>query len=378
MPAGPLVSGVPPSRLTADGKPSIKVRRVPLVRFTKEIRPLFASLVGTASLGDEYRDVLHAAFANADPQIRLCAALGLSATGQHDEAVVQEILMALADSEHSYSTEADLFAQRSLAAQGTKAIPVLRAALRHESMAAQSRALQILGENGSDLQSLLPDVVQATQTSNSDLTRLAIFAKWRLDGDDHFAVERFVPLLQCERERQCGGTVDYLAKMGASAENAVPALIESMHTHKDSAVVEALSELCPHFPSTILPALKQALNEPILADRVAGVLTHIEGSQDYLLPHLARMMNAEGDPVIERHELARRLATFGPKAVPAIPGLIRALRSPSGQTRINAAEALGEIGGAAAGALPALREKQEEPRVAAATAQAAARIEQTK
>ena len=60
-----------------------------------ELRPLFTSLVGTGVLGDEYRDVLRTAFANADPQIRLCAALGLSATGQHDEAVVQEILMAL-------------------------------------------------------------------------------------------------------------------------------------------------------------------------------------------------------------------------------------------------------------------------------------------
>lgn len=349
-----------------------------LERNSSTARPLFTSLAGVASLGNEYREVLLAALTNADPNIRLYAALGLSATGHHDEAVVREILATLASPMQPYPSVEEMIAPQSLALQGARALPILSAALRHDSIRARWRALQVVAQVGSHLQALLPDVAPAGQVPSDKLATLALFAKWRLDGDDHFAVERLVPLLLDKRECQCGGAVDYLAKMGAGAGAAVPALISAMETHRAPAVIEALDELFPHFPEQILPALKRGLNDPNLADNVAAALQHHEGPTDYLLPHLVRMMNAEGDQAIERHELARILAKYGAEAAPAIPGLMRALRSPSGQTRINAAETLGEIGARAADALPALREVQEEAVVAAAIAAAVLRIESAK
>ncbi len=45
MPDGPETSGAPPEVVMPDGKPSIKVRRVPVVRLTSEMRPLFGVFV---------------------------------------------------------------------------------------------------------------------------------------------------------------------------------------------------------------------------------------------------------------------------------------------------------------------------------------------
>lgn len=341
----------------------------------EERRHAFAQLAEAPSLGPEYRTLLREALADCDDRIRLYAALGLSATGQHDEAVTQEILDAFALPTARYGTGEEMIAYRGLVAQGAKATPVLKAGLRHESPRGRMYALLAVADIGPTVREVLPEVRAAGRTPDEGLASLAAFAEWRLDADDRKAVERLVPMLKNERGRKPGGAADRLAKMGPAAGDALPALIEAMNAHHDAVVVEALDDLYPHFPDRIQPALKAALDEPKLADRAAAALQRREGSHDYLLPHLVRMMNAEGDQVVERHYLAEMLATYGADAAPATPGLIRELRSPSEQVRIDAAIALGQIGPAAEAALPALREAENDPAVRSAATSAIFRIE---
>jgi HEAT repeat protein len=335
----------------------------------------FAQLAEAPTLGPEYRAVLRDALADADDRIRLYAALGLSATGQHDEAVTREILDAFALPTAWFGTGEEMIACQALVAQGVRAAPVLKDALRHDLPKGRMYALLVIADIGPSMREVLPEVQAAGRTPDEGLASLAAFVEWRLEGDDRKAVERLVPMLKNERGRKPGGAADQLAKMGPAAGEALPALIEAMNAHHDASVVEALDDLYPHFPAQVQPALKGALDEPKLADRAAAGLQRREGSHDYLLPHLVRMMNAEECLVIERHYLAQMLATYGADAAPATPGLIRELRSPSEQVRIDAAIALGAIGPAAEAALPALRGAENDPAVRSAATTAIARIE---
>lgn len=335
----------------------------------------FAQIAEAPSLGPEYRSVLREALADDDSRIRLYAALGLSATGEHDDAVTSEILEAFALPTAWYGTGKEMIAYPALVAQGVRAAPVLKAALGHELPKGRMYALLVVAEIGPAVKEILPEVQAAGRTPDEGLAGLVAFVEWRLTGDYRKALDTLIPMLKTERGRKPGGAVDQLAKMGPAAGEAVPALIEAMNAHHDAAVVEALDDLYPHFPDRIQPALKAALDDPKLANRAAAVLQRREGSHDYLLPHLVRMMNAEGDQVVERHCLAEMLATYGADAAPATPGLIRELRSPSEQVRIDAAIALGQIGPAAEDALPALRGAENDPVVHAAATTAIARIE---
>lgn len=351
------------------------LNRVIASQSTDELRRAFAPLARVAVLGPEYRPSLRKALASDDRQLRRIAALGLSASGEQDEAVLKTLLEALADRGRSYPLEEDLIVERGLTAQGLRALPIWRAALRLDSPTARYRALVAVAKLGPEAKAALPDVTPLVRTPADETTNLAIFARWRLDGDDAKAARQLAELLSKKRERQCNGAVDRLAAMGPAAREAIPTLIAALREHGDAQVLLALESLFPHFPAQIRPVLLDALDDLRLANLAAAALQHREGPRDYLLPHLVRMMNAEGDQAIERHVLASILAEYGAKAAPAVPGLTRELRSLSGQVRINAAEALGQIGPAARDALPALRAAQNDPVVAPAATAAIARVD---
>lgn len=340
-----------------------------------QLRKTFAPLADVLQLDPEYRPVLRKVLTSDDKDLRRIAALALWATGARDEVALTTLVDGLADRGRDYPLWEDLRVERCLTAQGIQALPVWRAALRLDSPIARGRALMGLAKLGEAAKEALPEVARIARLPDEPLTSWAIFTRWRLDGDDRTAATELAQRLSIKRERACNGAIDRLANMGSAAREALPTMLTVMHTHRDPAVVQAIEELFPHFPAQIREALQKGLDDPLLADGAAIVLLHADGPSEQLLPHLVRLINDPKQTVIERHELAEQVSTYGPKARGAVPGLIRELSSLSGQTRLNAAGALGAIGPEAREALPALRKAQQDPDIAEAAKAAIARIE---
>jgi HEAT repeat protein len=265
-------------------------------------------------------------------------------------------------------------AQHALIVQGAASVPILIAALESEKNGAHYRALDALAEIGPAAKEALPAVERSLRSPDESLHSLLVYTKWRIDGDSQYAVAHLVPLLQNERERACGGAVNYLWYMGPDAKEAVPALIDAMRKHKDHGLVHALDELCQWFAPEILPAFREALADPELEEQAVCVLVAHEEDKEYLLPYLVKMLNSDPDPPIHPSQIAEILRAFGQKSKSAVPGLIRTLKSPSGYARVMAAEALGNIGPDARAALPALTEALADKDVTEAAAEAMRRI----
>jgi HEAT repeat protein len=339
-----------------------------------KLRAAFAPLLEVTTLPAEYRPVLWIAIKHEEGRVRLAAALGLLATGEKDELVIKEILAPLATVRRSYLPESELIAERALARHGARAVPILRAALKHESREVRYHGLRTVDAIGPPARELLPEVTRWIDMPEGNLWRYAVMAKWRLDGDGPAAARLLAARLGSQEKIEVKMAAVAVARLGADAKEALPALIAAMKKDKEYLVIHALMDLAPHFRETIVAAFREVLDETDRSEQIAGALLHCDGPKEYLLPHLTQMMNRDGDRAVERHELARVLGTYGPAAAPAVPGLIRMLASPSGQTRINAAEALGLIGPAAKDALPALEKSKDDREVVAYAVQAIGRI----
>jgi len=178
---------------------------------------------------------------------------------------------------------------RALGGIGSRAaVPVLFEAMGDPSEAVRAAAAQALGRLGpapEDVASL------AATVSNSD-RYVAAFAAWSLGN------------------------------LGASAEPAVPELVQALARDETNAVV-------------------------------AGALARIGPAAKAAVPELVGALASEDDG--RRWRAARTLGRIGPPAEPAVAALTRALADPSSVVRAHAARALGRIGPAAKAAAAALQ-----------------------
>lgn len=120
-----------------------------------------------------------------------------------------------------------------------------------------------------------------------------------------------------------------------------------------------------------VPALLKALRDPFAGPTAARALLAIDPDNKQLVPQL--LEDLSGLSAGARATAAQSLAVLGPKALPAVPALVRVLRADSEtQARASAAQALGAIGPAARSAVPALvralRDRDRNVRVMAACA----------
>src|SRR5215470_9610936 len=97
----------------------------------------------------------------------------------------------------------------------------------------------------------------------------------------------------------------------------------------------------------------------VLTSRAMGQ-THI--AQANAVPPISVLIAdlTKGTAPQTRNAAAYQLAHMGPKAAPAVPALIEALKDPAASVRYPAAIALREIGPAAKAAIPALKKVAEE------------------
>jgi HEAT repeat protein len=326
---------------------------------------------------EDHEAVLRQALATDDHRLRQQAAIALAGLGIADREVLDELTRGLGAStppRYLVLPGDPQAAQWALEKLGAPAVPALVGVVKDPQHRGRRLAIDALGTIGPDAAEALPALKAALADRDDPDRHRTIQAKWRIDGDEAFAVSELVPLLDTPRGRECNGAVRVLALMGAEAREALPDLIRAMRQYKDYNVTSAVAELAPHAPELAVPALIDALNDPELAADAAGALPGLGVEADAIVPPLVRLLEQTDDGDSNRYRLAVALEPYGPDAWPAIPTLVRLLRHPNTVVRGPAAEMLGRLGPRAREAVPALTEALGDVYVAEEAAQALAKI----
>src|SRR5262249_15231027 len=151
---------------------------------------------------------------------------------------------------------------------------------------------EALGAIGPAAKQALPAIQKLLLTDDLPALCRAVDAKWRIDGDAAFAIAQMVPLLDHERGRAYNAAVRTLVHMGADAREAMPALVTALKKYQDHNVLWAVGELAPHARELALPALREALKQPALADNAAIALQNRGEPADELIPLQLKRLRA--------------------------------------------------------------------------------------
>ena len=195
-------------------------------------------------------------------------------------------------------------------------------------------ALEALGEIGPAAREALPAIERRLVTDDVPALCRAVEAKWRIDGDAAIAIEKMVPLLDQERGRDCHAVVQTLVHMGADAKEAMPALVAALKRYNDHNVLWAVGELAPHAEELALPALREALTQPSLADDAAIALQNLGEPAEQLIPRqLERLRACKSEDGSEPMRIVYTIVIHGPAATEYVGDLIALLKHENPEVR---------------------------------------------
>lgn len=227
---------------------------------------------------EKLHPALRAALKDEDRRVRQLAASALVWSGAADKAVIDELIRGLAEPVtpgYRASPDDSLSAHWDLVQIGEKAVPALVAALEDKKYPARGQAIWTLGKIGKPAKAAVPALEAAIRDRDVWTLHHVIEAKYRIDGDAAFAIEHLVPLLDTKEGRNCGGANRVLARMGADAKDAVPALVAAMKKYKEGEICYDLADLAPHFRDKVAPALRAAAEDPDLGQSARHALRKI-------------------------------------------------------------------------------------------------------
>jgi HEAT repeat protein len=273
--------------------------------------------------------------------LREYIAAALAALGVADPGVIDELLAGMGRRSLATYLSQPERARSSMAALvklEAKAVPALIQAMKDERYAGRDLALEALGAIGPAAKDALPAIKQQLMTEDVLALSRAVEAKWRIDGDAEFAIERMVSVLNEKRGRENYAATRTLVHMGAHAKPAVPAMISVLKRNKDRNVLWALGELAPHSKELAMPALRDALAMPGLEDDAAIALQNLGEPAEVLIPLQIKRLRAckpkdGNDPM----QIVYTVVIHGPAAKPYVGELITLLRHPNPEVRRAAA-----------------------------------------
>jgi HEAT repeat protein len=316
--------------------------------FAERERALDA-LADRRASAEKYAPGLREQLRDKDQEARQQAAMALAALGEGEQAVIDELLAGMGRrSPPGYSSQPERArnAMAALVKLEKKAVPALIKAMDNKEYASRDLALEALGLIGPAAKEALPAIKQQLTTAFIDFSRTddlpafcqAVEVKWRIDGDAAFAIEQMVPLLDQKRGREYHTAVRTLVHMGADAKDSMPALIAALEKYKDHNLLWAVEELAPHAKELALPALREALKQPGLADDAASALQSLGEPAEELIPlHLKRLRACKPNSRSQPMRIVSSIVNHGPAAKPYIDDLIALLKHENPEVRRAAA-----------------------------------------
>jgi HEAT repeat protein len=272
-----------------------------------------------------------------DQESRQQAALALAALGVGEPAVIDELLAGMGRRSVGIYLSQPERARSSMAALvklGPKAVPALIKAMDDQQYAGRNLALEALGAIGPSAKEALPAIRKRLVTDDLPAYCQLVEVKWRIDGDAAFALEKMVPLLDQKSGRQYHTAVRTLVHMGADARGAMPALVAALKRYKDHNVLWAVRELAPHAREIALPALRETLKQPDLADNAAIALQELGEPAKELIPlQLKRLKACKPKDGNDPMRIVYTIVIHGPMARPYVDDMIALLKHENPEVR---------------------------------------------
>jgi HEAT repeat protein len=287
----------------------------------------------------------------------------LSRLGPHDRRVVVQIISELANKD----SEVRFFAASSLGqlapgwaeepAIQQSIIQALARTLNDPAFNVRGAAAYALAKCGPAAQSTLPTLLQALRSPGSMMLWEPLWAVACIGGDSNTIVAAVAPLLQSTQAVARAYAAYTLCRVTSDTNQGLPILVDLLCSGDDNTAPLAASMLGRLGPLAItaLLDLEHAAESSSSDLRIsaAKALWKISGDPGFALKVSQPTLMSGRRP--EQIETSALLVELGPKAAPALPGLIVALDNQDFLIRHNAVRALGAIGPPAAQALPQLQ-----------------------
>lgn len=239
------------------------------------------------------------------------------------------------------------------------ALPALVGALADEEPKVRETAAQAIGGMGPDA---LPALLDILRHDDKYVRRHAVWALGKLGPLARPAITDLCAALNDPDPRTASGAAQALGSMGADGAEAVPALAEAMRGTNIvlcRLAAKALSQIGAPALATLIAHLQHA--DPFVRGESALALGWVGAPARAAVPFLAKVLRG-GDTGLTRTPvpldttppppaLVPNSATITPPQLPDTPE-----QSAEVSCRVFAAQALGRIGPAAAGALPDLQD----------------------
>jgi HEAT repeat protein len=259
---------------------------------------------------------------------------------------------------------------------GLPAVPALIKAMEDEAYDGRDLAVEALGRIGPGARDAIPALIRRFDTGNVPEKCRAVEAKWKIDGDAAFARERVVPLLDEEAGRECNGAGQTLALLGRDAVPAMPALIAALQRHQSAELLRTVAQLAPHAPDLAMPALRDALDIPALADYAAPELQSLGEPSAPLIAHqLKRLKACAPQDGTDPMRIVYTIVIHGPEAKGALGELTALLKHDTPAVRQAAAWGLPRIFAEEAPVIAGLQEALNDPAAAEEAARSLKMIE---
>jgi HEAT repeat protein len=272
-----------------------------------------------------------------DQASRQQAALALAALGVGEPAVIDELLAGMGRRSIGIYLSQPERARSPMAALiklGPQAVPALITAMDDQQYAGRNLALEALGAIGPPAKEALPAIRKRLVTDDLPGYCQLVEVKWRIDGDAAFAIAKMVPLLDQKSGRQYHTAVRTLVHMGADARDAMPALVAALKRYKDRNVLWAVRKLAPHAREIALPALRETLKQPDLADNAAIALQDLgEPAKDLIPLQLKRLKACKPKDGNDPIRIVYTIVIHGPMARPYVDDVIALLKHENPEVR---------------------------------------------
>ena len=326
------------------------------------------ALAAQRASSENYAPALRGQLRVKDQAARQQAAMALAALAAGEQPVIDELLAGMGRRSVAVYLSQPEQARSSMAALvklGPKAVPALITAMEDEKYAGRDLALEALGEIGPAAKQALPAIQKLLMTDELPALCRAVEVKWRIDGDAAFAIEQMVPLLDQKCGRECYAAVRTLVHMGADARPAIPALVAALKKYQDHNVLWAVGELARHARDLALPALREALKQPVLADNAAIALQNLGEPPEQLIPcQLGRLRACKSNDGSQPMRIVYTIVIHGPAAKAYVGDLIALLKHENPEVRRAAAWGVPRVDGDDKPVIAALREALEDPEAA--------------
>jgi HEAT repeat protein len=296
-----------------------------------------SAALALARIGPAAAPYLAAALGNADPQVRLHAAMGLALMESVPKEALPELLRGLGDPERQVR-HWSIRALQKLSPPPPEIVPALTVALADDDWTVRLAAVDIMGRMGPDAPGAAAPLANVLRGDRDEDVRVwAALALGRVDPRGTVSVPALTGALNQSLPVRIAA-IHALSELGPAAKPAVPALAKSLH--------ESGPEDQPFWPSGKSGGLfvVEEWKEPfaLYGGSVGFAAAVALGSiGDEAVPALVGAVRAESGPV--KCWSIWALGKTGPAAGAAVPELERALADEDPAVRREAAAALGEI-----------------------------------